>query len=197
MDIEKKYIEIEDCKINTLSAGNKASKCLVLLHGAKFKAQTWKDLGTIEAMANAGYRVVAIDMPGFGESPYCIMEQIDVLYNVIKKLNIEKPVILGPSMGGRITLNFYFKHKDIPKGLILVGTVGVEENADRIKEINIPTLIVWGEKDDLAPIKHAHFLKENIPNSKLVVIKDGPHPCYLKDPDTFHKELINFLSEVF
>ncbi len=197
MDIEKKYVEIEDCKINTLSAGSEADKCIVLLHGAKFKAQTWKELGTIEALANAGYRVVAIDMPGFGESPYCIMEQIDVLYNAIKKLNIETPVILGPSMGGRITLNFYFKYKDIPKGLVLVGTVGIEENAHRIKELNVPTLIVWGEKDDVAPIKYAHFLKENIPNSKLVVIKDGPHPCYLKDPDTFHRELINFLSEVF
>ncbi|WP_461832841.1 alpha/beta fold hydrolase [Desulfothermus sp.] len=197
MDIEKKYVEIEDCKINTLSAGSEADNCIVLLHGAKFKAQTWKDLGTIEALANAGYRVVAMDMPGFGESPYCLMEQIDVLYNVIKKLNIETPVILGPSMGGRITLNFYFKYKDIPKGLVLVGTVGIEENAPRIKELSVPTLIVWGEKDDLAPIKYAHFLKENIPNSKLVVIKDGPHPCYLKDPDTFHRELINFLSEVF
>jgi len=197
MDIEKKYVEIEDCKINTLSARNEADKCIVLLHGAKFKAQTWKELGTIEAVANAGYRVVAIDMPGFGESPYCLMEQIDVLYNVIKKLNIEKPVILGPSMGGRITLNFYFKYKDIPKGLVLVGTVGIEENAPRIKELSVPTLIVWGEKDDLAPIKYAHFLEKNIPNSKLVVIKDGPHPCYLKDPDTFHREVINFLSEVF
>ncbi|GAB6887408.1 alpha/beta hydrolase [Desulfothermus okinawensis JCM 13304] len=197
MDISQKYLEIEECRIHTLSANPDSDKSIVLLHGAKFKAQTWKELGTIETLATAGYRVMAVDMPGFGNSPYCIMEQIDVLYNVIKQEGIESPVVLGPSMGGRITLNFYFKYKDIPKGLILVGTVGVEENAHRLKELTVPTLIIWGEKDDLAPIKYAHFLKQNIPNSRLVVIKDGPHPCYLKDPHTFHREIINFLSEVF
>ena len=163
MDISQKYLEIEDCRIYTLSANPDSDKSIVLLHGAKFKAQTWKELGTIKALATAGYRVVAIDMPGFGNSPYCVMEQIDVLYNVIKQEGIESPVVLGPSMGGRITLNFYFKYKDIPGGLILVGTVGVEENAHRLKDLVVPTLIVWGEKDDLAQVKYAHFLKQNIP----------------------------------
>jgi pimeloyl-ACP methyl ester carboxylesterase len=197
MEIKNNFINIEDCRIHILSANEDSDKRVILLHGAKFKAQTWNDLGTIDTLGKAGFGILALDMPGFGESPYCMMEQIDVLYNVIQKKEIKKPIILGPSMGGRITLNFYFKYPDIPKALVLIGTVGVEENAHRLKELNVPTLIVWGEKDDLAPLKHAHFLNENIKYSRLVIIKDGPHPCYLKDPDTFHNELIKFLEEVF
>ncbi len=197
MEFQKKYIKVDECHVNTIQANENSKNTIILLHGAKFKAKTWEELGTITALKDAGYRVVAVDMPGFGNSPYCMKEQIDVLKGVIESEKITSPVILGPSMGGRITLNFYFKYPEIPRALVLVGTVGVEENAHRLRDLNIPTLIVWGELDDLAPIKYAHFLKENIKNSRLVVIKEGPHPCYLKDPDTFHKELISFLKEVF
>jgi len=197
MKINSNFIEIQDCRIYSLSLNEDSEKKIILLHGAKFNAHTWEDTNTLKELARAGYGVYAMDMPGFGNSPYCMMEQVDVLFNFIQAQKISSPVILGPSMGGRITLNFYFKYPHIPKALVLVGTVGVEENAHRLKELKVPTLIVWGEKDDLAPIKYAHYLEKNIEDSKLVIIKDGPHPCYLKDPETFNKELLSFLGEVF
>ncbi len=199
MSITKELIKIEECYVNTLSYKNSSNKNVVLLHGAKFNAKTWDDLGTINFLGQKGYSVTAIDMPGFGESPYCTMEQIEILKRVINGLKLHTPIILGPSMGGRITLNFYFANPDIPKALILVGTVGVEENAPKIKGngILIPTLIVWGEKDEIAPLRYANFLHEHIKNSKLVIMDDAPHPCYLKDPDKFHTIIENFLQEVF
>lgn len=199
MSIMKDKLKIEDCYVNILRKNEESKYNIILLHGAKFKAKTWEDLGTINFLSKRGYNVVAIDMPGFGESPYCTMEQIEVLKRVIDKLKLDKPVILGPSMGGRITLNFYFTYPKIPKALILVGTVGVEENAPKIKGngILVPTLIVWGEKDEIAPLKYANFLDQHIKNSKLVIMEDAPHPCYLKDPDKFHSIVDSFLMEVF
>lgn len=197
MNGKKEIIQIGECHINTLRLNPKSNKNIVFLHGAKFKAQTWLELGTLEYFAQRGYSVTALDMPGFGDSPYCQMEQVDVLKGLIDELKIEQPVVVGPSMGGRITLNFYFKYPQIPKAIVLVGTVGVEENAPRIKSLVIPTLIVWGEKDDIAPIKYANFLKQNVANSKLVIMKDAPHPCYLKDPNEFNKIVNEFLQEVF
>ena len=36
---------------------------VLLLHGAKYSAQTWQDLGTLSLLAGEGYRVAAVNLP--------------------------------------------------------------------------------------------------------------------------------------
>lgn len=56
-----------------------------------------------------------------------------------------------------------------------------------------PTLIVYGDKDyqlgelSLSNLKH-------LPNHTVTVMKGAGHPCYLDDPDTWHKALLHFLE---
>jgi pimeloyl-ACP methyl ester carboxylesterase len=51
------------------------------------------------------------------------------------------------------------------------------ENSDNklIDKINVPTLILWGEKDQWIPIEFAHKFKEDIPNSKLIIFPGAGH----------------------
>ena len=37
---------------------------MVSLHGATLTSETWEETGTIQSLASAGYRVIAVDIPG-------------------------------------------------------------------------------------------------------------------------------------
>ncbi len=62
-------VELHGHPVHLHTAGPKTGRAVLLLHGGKFKAATWKMLGTLDVLADAGYRAVAIDLPGSGKSP--------------------------------------------------------------------------------------------------------------------------------
>jgi len=195
--IVQKSIEVGRCSVNCLKAGNASGRDILLLHGMSFQAQTWRDLGTLDALGGAGYDVTAIDMPGFGLTKKCGAGPDAVLSGVIEAEAMRKPVLVGPSMGGRISLNFALDYPDLVGGLVLIGTVGVEENRGRLRTVRVPTLIVWGGNDHIASISNAELLNREVAGSKLLVIDGARHPAYLDAPELWHRELLGFLKENF
>jgi pimeloyl-ACP methyl ester carboxylesterase len=57
----------------------------------------------------------------------------------------------------------------------------------------VPTLIVWGEKDPLIPVGHAHRTHEIIAGSRLEVFPGVGHYPYLEDPERFAGVLLDFI----
>jgi abhydrolase domain-containing protein 14 len=196
-EILQKTIKIGPCEINALKAGSAKGHDILLLHGMSFQAKTWQDLGTLDALGDAGYDVTAADMPGFGLTKRCGIGPDEVLVKIMEAEGLKKPVLVGPSMGGRISLNFALDHPDMVGGLVLIGCVSVEENRGRLKTIAVPTFIVWGSKDHIAPLSNAELLHKEIKGSKLLVIEDARHPAYLDNPALWHQELLRFLKENF
>ena len=66
---------------------------------------------------------------------------------------------------------------------------------DRLYLANpLPTLIVWGDRDDIIPVEHAHAAHEAIPGSRLVVIEGVGHFPQIEAPDRFVDALVDFMA---
>jgi pimeloyl-ACP methyl ester carboxylesterase len=66
----------------------------------------------------------------------------------------------------------------------------------KLQSISIPVLIIAGEEDKMTPVTWSSYLKENIPNSKLVVMRDASHLPMLERPSDFNRHLTEFVLSV-
>lgn len=191
----ERQIKINDCSLYCMQNKSGSKTDIILLHGAKFSAATWQKIGTLDVISDAGYRVHAMDVPGFGKSGPCSASPVKILHDFILQGQISSPVLIGPSMGGSICLDYYFTWPETVGGLVLVGTVGIQKYRSRFRGINVPCLLVWGGNDTISPLSGARFLQQEIPVADPVVLVNAPHPCYLDQPDQWHRALLEFLSE--
>jgi pimeloyl-ACP methyl ester carboxylesterase len=65
---------------------------------------------------------------------------------------------------------------------------------DRLTEIECPTLIVWGGRDALLPLRHAREFARRIRTSELAVVEDAGHLPMLERPGRFNELLLSFLD---
>jgi pimeloyl-ACP methyl ester carboxylesterase len=59
----------------------------------------------------------------------------------------------------------------------------------------VPTLIVWGERDPMIPVKHAYAAHEAMPGSRLEIFSDAGHFAQLDEPVRFAGVLAAFMEE--
>jgi pimeloyl-ACP methyl ester carboxylesterase len=185
--------EIGKVKLHWLEAGSADGLAVLLLHGARFHSGTWKQLGTLEKLANAGYHAVALDLPGYGGSPAPPPGVKLDLAAFIAAQKLGKPVVISPSMSGQVALPFVTGHPDQVAGWIAVAPVQLPAYESALRKLALPTLIVWGEHDDVVPLAQGKALHEWVKDSRLVVLKGARHPSYLDRPDEFHAAMIEFL----
>jgi pimeloyl-ACP methyl ester carboxylesterase len=66
---------------------------------------------------------------------------------------------------------------------------------DRLPGIGCPTLVVWGDKDMIIPVRDADKFVELIQGSRKIVMRDTGHLAMAERPVTFNDHLEEFLSE--
>lgn len=96
---------------------------IVLIHGAGQDTTSWRY--NIPTLARA-HRVISIDLPGHGKSEVLLPpisstgDFADHVWNVIRKLRLERPVLMGHSMGAGICLAVALEHGAELRGVIAV-----------------------------------------------------------------------------
>ncbi|XP_058535065.1 putative protein-lysine deacylase ABHD14B [Ochotona princeps] len=173
---------------------------VLLLHGIRFSSETWQNLGTLRRLAQAGYRAVAIDLPGLGRSkdaaaPAPLGELVpgSFLAAVVAALELGPPVVISPSMSGMYSLPFLTAPGSQLRGYVPVAPICTDKiSAANYASVKVPALIVYGDQD---PMGHSSFehLKQ-LPNHRVLVLEGAGHPCYLDKPEEWHTGLLHFLQ---
>src|SRR3989344_5911983 len=122
--LEKKTLIVDNLSIRYYQSADLAGRgALVFLHG--WGAQALCFSNTLEKCQN----VIALDLPGFGESQlpeaaWSIGEYVGFLKHFFEKLRIEHPILVGHSFGGNIAIKYCARYGDAKK-LILIGSAGI------------------------------------------------------------------------
>ena len=190
--IKEDHVLIDSARIHCLEAGEGSHPDILFLHGMKFTAQTWKDLGTLDYLASEGFHPMAVDLPGFGKSEDLSMEKGKILPAIMDRLDLEKPFLVAPSFSGGYSLPVIAADPSRLSGFVAVASTTIPDYVEKLDGNSLPTLAVWGENDKVVPVEHADLLCRCMSNSRKVIFKDAEHPCYLTETEAFHQALLVF-----
>lgn len=150
-----------------------SSTPIIFLHGYPFNKSMWK--GQLEFL-KPSYRLIACDIRGFGESTdeessLSIDMFADDLIAFMDKLNIEKAIVCGLSMGGYIAMNAQKRFPNRFEALVLSDTQCIADSVElkarryeTIEEITDHGVFKFNEG-----IIKGVFHKDSIKNKKEVV----------------------------
>lgn len=165
---------------------------VLLLHGASFRAQTWHELGTLDVIAAAGWRAIAVDLPGYGTSPPNAVDPVAWLRTLLDVLTLRRPVLVSPSMSGRYSLPFLAAQPERLAGLVACAPVGIRLMPDGLWDV--PIFAVWGDNDTVVPPAEADVLLTHTRRGSKLVLPGAGHPAYLREPAAWHAGLTGFLA---
>jgi len=247
-----------------------AAPVALFLHGVPTSSYLWRNV--LPAVAAAGYRGIALDLPGFGDSPADLPgtweRQIGHVERFRRALGLDRVVLGVHDWGGLIGLRWACDHPDAVAALVITDTgffpdgrwsgmaqafrtegegeqlvenvnrdllalalrqlsPGLPDDAvdeyakafgdperrrshldlyrsgdfakleaydGRLGALNVPAVIVWGAKDEFAPVGGAYRLGKQLAGARLVVLDDANHFVMEDDPSRVAAEVKEFLA---
>ena len=126
-----RFVEIDGVRVHYQEAGEKDNPALVLIHGFASSTLVWSKV--FLNLAEAGFRVIAVDLLGCGYSgkprngEYTIAGQASLLMRLLERLGIKHGTLVGSSYGGAVAATCALDHAHGVDKLVLVGTVNNDE----------------------------------------------------------------------
>lgn len=130
------FIYTEVLGINLSYKEEGAGEDIILLHGWGANSNTFNRI--INELKD-NYHVIAIDLPGFGDTviykPLNVYEVANILYQFLVIKGITNPIIIGHSYGARIAIIYASKY--YVSKLVIVGGAGIKKRLPIRKRFSI------------------------------------------------------------
>jgi pimeloyl-ACP methyl ester carboxylesterase len=139
---DKEIIVIMKSRINGITMGfddSGSGPAVCLIHGFPLDRRMWQP--QVSSLVSAGYRVIAPDLRGFGESdapdgPYSMELFADDLVGLLNSLGIGRAVVGGMSMGGYVLLNMVERYPErLAAACFIVTRSGADDEAGKEKRL--------------------------------------------------------------
>ena len=194
-------------------SADKATYTVLFLHGQSYTSRIWDDRGILDAVATQGYRAVAIDLPGYGDTPKrstddtkgpigSVISDGTWLKGLIDELGgPRKVVVVSPSMSGQYSLAYLQEYPaDDLAGFVPVAPVGIDQFERGPQTEPIPARSIWGSEDPTyTPARAKHLIDEMDAAPQVArtsIIPDASHACYDDHPKEFTALLLAFLGSL-
>ncbi len=181
-------------------------RAVLLAHGGRFTKESWTDQA--RALAAAGFRVLAIDFRGYGQStgpgaadPLSAPLRLDILAGVryLRQAGATTVSVVGGSMGGTAAANASIAARagEIDAVVMLAGTT--YDDATRLKGRKL-FIMARGDTTGSGALRMTGFRQQydKAPDPKqLMVLEGAAHAQYLFQTDQgprLLQEIIQFLS---
>jgi pimeloyl-ACP methyl ester carboxylesterase len=106
-----------------------------------------------------------------------------------------KGVIAHPSMMSREILWELSTYAVKSPGLLQAAyALAGYDTRERLAEITLPTMVIWGNQDRLVPVSAAYSYERRIPKSELHLIDDTGHMVQMERAERFNQTLEDFVS---
>ena len=181
------------------AVGDPANPLVLGLHGwnANQSWQTWEPM--LLPLADAGYYVVSVDMPGWGRSipakPLTMSGGLAtaVVLAILNELNVATAVLMGKSWGGSIALMLAIARPERVSKLIL--TAPAFRMFKELRTLQQPVLLAWAEDDPVIPVTQAQHFVDALPNCQLERYLTGGHSAAQNNVEDFAPKAIKFLKD--
>jgi pimeloyl-ACP methyl ester carboxylesterase len=139
-----RFVQSQGGRLFVQEKGSAEGPPVVLIHGTGAWSELWRP--TIDSLAGAGFRVIALDLPPFGFSDrpsgpsYGRSDQARRIADVLDALRIDGAYLVGHSFGAGPTVEAVLRFPHRVRGLVLVaGALGLSEGTGG----NVPAFAAW------------------------------------------------------
>jgi pimeloyl-ACP methyl ester carboxylesterase len=116
------FINVNGQPIHIVKTGSPQRQMALLIHGW---SSSWYAMSPLLELLRTRFRCVAVDLPGFGQSPpfeerATIKKYADTLADLIRQMTDSPAVLVGHSMGGMISITLALHYPELVERMVLI-----------------------------------------------------------------------------